>query len=218
MKINTDGILLGAWVNIEEEGMYLDIGAGTGVIAIMLAQRSKGTKIIGVEIDEISAEECSENMMNSPWADRLQVMNTPIQDYARSVSLKFDHIVSNPPFFSGGTFSKSQERNLVKHTIKLPHGELLSSVIRLLDKEGYFSLILPYIEGLRFVELAEQYNLYLVRKCEVSSFSDSPIERLLLTFSKTKKENTAEYLYIREKNLSYSKDYISLTKAYYLKM
>ena len=218
MKINTDGVLLGAWANASQKSRILDIGTGTGVIAIMLAQRSDAKEIVGVEIDALSYEESLQNMKSSAWSQHLFAVHKPIQEYAKTSKKKFDLIVSNPPFFTGGTFSSTQKRTLVKHTIKLPHNELLIAVKLLLELHGEFSLILPYIEGLRFVELAEQYNLYCKKICEVKSFQDSPIERLLLSFQRTKVKVERGTLYIRNRDGSYAEPYKTLTRDFYLKM
>ncbi len=218
MKINTDGVLLGAWVDCENVNSVLDVGTGSGVIAIMLAQRCEADRIEGIEIDKQSYEEASSNMAESPWKNRLSAICQSIQEYAEGAESDYDLIVSNPPFFSGGTLSSTQKRTLVKHTVKLPHSDLLRAAYKLLSKQGQFSVVLPYIEGLRFIELANQYRLYCSRKCEVSSFKDSPVERLLLTFEKEQKELVEESIYIRKNEKDYSEEYVALTRPFYLKM
>ncbi|MCB0650288.1 MAG: methyltransferase [Saprospiraceae bacterium] len=221
MKVGTDGILLGAWANIESADAILDIGSGSGVIALMLAQRNPFAAIQAVEIDEHSFAEASENIRNSPWPGRVQIFHTSIQEFSKSTPDKFDAIVSNPPFFSGGTFSDSQERNNVRHTVKLPHGELLLSVRKLLSEEGRFSLILPYLEGLRFCELAESYNLYCVRSQEVLPKLEKPVERLLMEFRKKKPDScyVEKKLVIQKGEANdWTDDYRNLTNAFYLNM
>lgn len=218
MKVNTDGVLLGAWVDVEGSNRILDIGTGTGVIAIMIAQKAIAEKIVGVEIDKDSYEEAIFNMAASPWSGILSAVHMPVQEFDLANNGTFDLIVSNPPFFSGGTFSSNQSRALVKHTIKLSHGDLLRSVCSLLAKTGAFSLILPYIEGLRFIELAGQYDLHLNKICEVRSYKESPIERLLITLTRKKETVEIKELYIRDSIREYSSQYINLTKEYYLNM
>ena len=218
MKINTDGVLLGAWVNCKQAEKILDIGTGSGVIAMMLAQRSTASRIVGVEIDEASCEEAEMNMKLSPWPLRLSVFKESIQDFTTNANEEFDLVVSNPPFFSGGTLSSTQQRSLVKHTVKLPHSDLLRSAYELMSKEGQFFVVLPYIEGLRFIELAEQYRLYCNHICEVSSFENSPVERLLLSFNKFESEQNKEAIFIRKDSTSFSDSYINLTRDFYLKM
>ena len=146
MKVGTDGVLLGAWAAVKQAQHILDIGTGTGLIAIMLGQRNAKAIIHGVEIDEIAFAQAYGNMDAAPWNDRLKAIHSSIQEFAKTQERKYDHIVRNPPFFSGGTFSNNQDRNSVRHTVKLPHGDLLNAVQKLLSVDGRFSVILPYIE------------------------------------------------------------------------
>ena len=218
MKINTDGVLLGAWCDVDDATSALDIGTGSGVIALMLAQRSNAEEIIGVEIDSSASQEAARNMKSSIWANHLSAVNSSIQDFSDSSEKTFDLIVSNPPFFSGGTLSSTQKRTNVKHTVKLGHSDLLRACYKLLTKKGRFSVVLPHLEGLRFIELAEQSRLYCTRKCEVTSFPGSTTERLLLEFSKTNAKTENDTIAIRDLEGNYSNSYIELTKAFYLKM
>lgn len=219
MKVGTDGVLLGAWADVQNAEKILDIGTGSGVIAIMLAQRAERAEIHAVEVDGASAEQATENMQASPWSERLKVFHTSIQEYARSASGRYQLIVSNPPFFSGGTFSHNQDRNSVRHTIKLPHGDLLSAVRNLLSSEGRFSLVLPYIEGLRFQELARNYNLYCTQVTEVMPKKDKPVERLLMQFERQVKPLVKDSLVIQNENRNeWTEDYVRLAGDFYLKM
>ena len=154
MKVGTDGVLLGAWVDTSNTENILDIGTGTGLIAIMLAQRTQTAQIDAVEIDNHACSQAQANMEASPWNDRLKSIESSIQDFAKLSQTEYDLIVSNPPFFTGGTLSAQNDRNNVRHTVKLPNGELLSSARRLLKKDGRFCVVLPLIEGLRFKELS----------------------------------------------------------------
>lgn len=221
MKVGTDGVLLGAWADVEGAQNILDIGAGTGVIAIMLGQRTKeqSATIHAVEIDPNSAVQAEENMQAAPWNDRLQLFEQSIQDYARATSRRYDLVVSNPPFFSGGTFSQNQDRNDVRHTIKLPHGDLLIAVRTLLTKEGKFCVVLPLIEGMRFKELAAEYHLYCTKVTKVRPKKDKPVERLLLQFEcKVKPEAEDELIIQKEGRNDWTDEYIALTKDFYLNM
>lgn len=221
MKVGTDGILLGAWAEASYAGNILDIGAGSGLIAIMLAQRNLNAKVTAVEIDQTAYLEARDNMQNCPWTDRMQIHHIAVQDFARQSEATFDAIISNPPFFTGGTFSYSQERNMVRHTIKLPHGELLMSVRKLLKPGGKFSLILPYLEGLRFCELAETYNLYCSRRQEVLPKADKPVERLLMEFTKEKPRVCIEEKQLiiqKEARNDWTGDFMDLTREFYLDM
>lgn len=219
MKVGTDGVLLGAWADVDSATTALDIGTGTGLIAMMLAQRSSQLMVKAVEVDELACEQAVVNFTKTPFANRLEVIATSIQDYARSTTDNFDLIVSNPPFFSGGTFSASQERNDVRHTVKLPHGELLQRSRSLLRKTGKLCVILPLIEGLRFQELAPQYGLYCTKVTEVKPKIEKSVERLLMQFERVQSELEKDELVIQhEKRNDWTAEYIELTKAFYLKM
>ncbi|MFM2392915.1 MAG: hypothetical protein RLZZ546_897 [Bacteroidota bacterium] len=218
MKVNTDGVLLGAWAIIKNSKKVLDIGTGTGVIALMIAQRSEQTQILGIDIDENSSIEAQENVSNSPYHDRVEIKHTSIQDYLKTDNDKFDLIISNPPFFTGGTFSANENKANVRHTIKLPHGDLLNSVNQLLDSKGNFGLILPYIEGLRFIELAERSMLYPSHITEVRHRKEKPIERLLINFKKEKttKIHMEELLIMEEDGQTYTESFKKLTQEFYI--
>lgn len=220
MKVGTDGVLLGAWADATEAASILDIGTGTGLIAVMLAQRTENATIQAVEIDEEACSQAKENMANSPWADRLTCVHDSIQNFAKTVDHRFDLIVSNPPFFSGGTFSNSQDKNSVRHTVKLPHGDLLAAVRSLLSPDGKFCMILPQMEGLRFREMAANYGLYCSKLVEVLPRAGKSIERLLLQFELKQKtlEKTQLVIHNGEGSNDWSQAYRGLTEAYYLKL
>lgn len=219
MKVGTDGVLLGAWADVAGIESGLDIGTGSGLIALMLAQRAPGAAIHAVEIDDRSCQQARENAQRSPWAGRLEIHHAAIQDFARRSEEGYDLIVSNPPFFSGGTFSHNQERNSVRHTVKLPHGDLLTAARSLLSSRGRFSVVLPYIEGLRFQELAQSYRLYCNRMTEVRPRPDKPVERLLLEFETVRRSRQQEQLVIQEtESDEWTEEYKALTRDFYLKI
>lgn len=219
MKIGTDGVLLGAWCNINHCNTALDIGTGTGVIAIMLAQRGLA-KIYGVEIDGAACEQANGNMTQSPWANRLTAIHGKIQQVADQFTTSFDLIVSNPPFFSKGTTSPNPDKNLVRHTFSLTHQDLLRISNMLLAENGRLCIILPFQEGINSIEIAKKYKLYCTKITHVKSREDQITERVLLQFEKKEsysKEETELIVYKSKSNL-YTADYINLTKAFYLKM
>jgi len=223
MKIGTDGVLLGAWADVQGAQQILDIGTGTGLIGIMLGQRTKDSqaKIVAVEIEDQAFQQAIENAEKAPWGERVEVVFSAVQDFAKEhqTQEKYDLIVSNPPFFSGGTFSKNQERNSVRHTVKLPHGDLLSAVRSLLAPNGKFSVVLPLIEGMRFQELALDYNLFCTRITKVRPKINKSVARLLLQFEKQEKEAEISELVIqKEGRNNWTAEYIRLTKAFYLNM
>ncbi|MEE9373195.1 MAG: methyltransferase [Saprospiraceae bacterium] len=219
MKVGTDGILLGAWCDVKRAKKALDIGTGSGLISLMIVQRNEAAIIDGVEIDETSYNQAKRNFMDSDWHKRLNIVNSSIQDFSAESKGNYNLIVCNPPFFSGGTLSSYQNKNYVRHTIKLSHQDLLKSARKLLSSKGIFCVILPLIEGLRFVEMAETYGMYCNRKTSVFSKKGRPVERLLLEFSKEKKDLLEDNLVIYKKeNDEWTLDFIQLTREFYLKM
>ncbi len=218
MKVNTDSILLSAWVQVEGCRSILDIGTGTGLIALMMAQRNEKAKIDAVEIDKISHDEAVQNFIASKWSNRLKAFHQPIQEFKEEV--EYDLIICNPPFFTGGTLSENQNRNNVRHTLKLPNNELLSVVRNQLNISGLFAVVLPYIEGLRFIEMAKKFGFCLHRKTEVISRKGMPVERLLIEFGRKKceeLETSTITIYEDQETQQYSPAYIHLTKDFYLK-
>ncbi len=220
MKVGTDGILLGAWSDTTGAANVLDIGTGTGLIAIMVAQRAPGATIHAVEIDDEACNQAMENMRNAPWADHLTCFHTAVQDFAKQTRQRYDLIVSNPPFFSGGTFSSSQDKTSVRHTVKLPHGDLLSAVRPLLAPDGRFCVILPQMEGLRFREMAVNYGIFCSRMVEILPKPGKSVERLLLQFELNTKPMEKSQLMIRDGDGAddWTPAFRELTGAYYLNL
>lgn len=217
MKVNTDAVLLGAWApRVFGSGRILDIGTGTGVIALMLAQQNPEASVIGVEIDEKSGNEAKYNAKSSVFSDRVRIVIDSIQHYVTVSEEQFDLIVTNPPFFSGGTHSTNENKLHVRHSVKLPHNDLIRAVNHLLKKDGVFSLILPYIEGLRFVELAAIAGLNLIKRTEVYSKEGKSPERLLMSFSRLYGQLEVDSLSIRDRNNVYTREYKQLTQDFYL--
>ncbi len=218
MKIGTDGVLLGAWFDAANASSILDIGTGTGVIAIMAGQRNEVAKVHAVEIEDKAYEQAKNNMETANWSDRLEIFHSSIQDYCKTCTSKYDVILSNPPFFSGGTLSASNERNSFRHTVKLPNGDLLRAAQTLLTPAGKFCVILPFMEGLRFKERAMSYKLFCTRMTKVKAVADGRTERVLLQFELTDKPLVEDKLTIAIKERDFTDEYINLTKDFYLKM
>ncbi len=214
MKVGTDGVLLGAWAECEGARRILDIGTGTGVIALQMAQRNPTAQVQAVEIDEIAAKRARANFDNSPWAERLEVEQTPVQEF--SPAERFDLIISNPPYFIDSLLPPDAKRSTARHTHDLTFGELDRAACRLLAESGRFALILPEPE---FERYTEQSQLHLVRRCNVHSVEGGAIKRVMGEFSKYKPAKIEiESLAIEvERRGEFSADYRALTKDFYLK-
>jgi tRNA1Val (adenine37-N6)-methyltransferase len=218
MKVGTDGVLVGAWVALDCVSKALDIGTGTGVISLILAQRlNEHPEIHAIDVDEKAILQASNNFKDSPWPEKFVIHHSSIQEFAMTSNEKFDLIISNPPFFTGGMLSENNDRNDVRHTIKLPHGDLLLAVSKLLKPSGSLAIILPYLQGLRFIEISESYRLYPFRIAEVKSRMDKTIERLLIQFRRDKSTVDQTEIIIHAEGDEFTKVYQALTSDFYLK-
>ncbi len=215
MKVGTDGVLLGAWADVGEAKSILDVGTGTGLIAIMLAQRSDAA-IDAVEVDSMSALQAKENVSNSSWASRITVENKSFQEFSSECSFRYDLIVSNPPYFINSHKSPSEGRSLARHTDELPYDDLLKGINALLSSKGRFAGIFPYVEGNIFIAKAATYGLYCNKKVNVLGKRKGTIKRLLLEFSCIKEPLTERSLAIRCDQEGYAPEYKQLTKDFYL--
>ena len=222
-RVGTDSILLGAWC-VLPDGVkkMLDIGAGTGVIALILAQKSEHfpTKptILGVEIDEKSAQCAQSNFEHSPWPTRLMVQQQPFQSfYVKQAAGSFDFVVSNPPFFTKGVLAPEKNRAQARHTVDLNFETLLTGVQHLLSGSGVFAVVLPFEAGFDFCEMAAQRGLYFNRMTEVRTLEGRKPERVLLEFSKKSNFQEKSNLILMEKHKVYSWQYWELASELYLK-
>jgi tRNA1Val (adenine37-N6)-methyltransferase len=222
MKIGTDGVLLGAWCTVDTyPDSILDIGAGTGVIALMLAQRSDAMTIDAVEVDADGYEQTVENFEKSDWGDRLYCYNATFQEFADEIAAeeeRYDLIVSNPPFYTDEYETNNEARNKARFTTSLSFEELNLGVSKILSLLGKYVVIIPFKEEDSFINLAKQHNLFLNRVCRVQGNKLSEIKRSLLEFSFSKTEIKTEHLIIENARHQYTKEYIELTKDFYLKM
>lgn len=179
MKVGTDGVLLGAWAGVRStDRRILDIGTGTGLIAVMLAQRAAEAEITGVDIDDVT--EARENGDASPWGDRLHFVQQPIQQFRPAE--RYDLIVSNPPFYVDALVCPDLGRTTARHTVHLSYEELLDAVVRLLSPGGRFAVVLPTPEAERFRRLAARH-LRLDRLTTVRTTPRRPVKRVLMEFS-----------------------------------
>ena len=215
MKVGTDAILLGTWTSIGKAQTILDIGTGSGIIALMLAQRSSSNvSIIGIEPDQDSFEQASGNIKTSPWSSRMQVSNLRLQDLEDDH--KFDLIVSNPPFFSVGAQPPATQRKHARHTGALTHEELVLKSVRLLRPYGRLSLVLPTREGEGLITYAEKINLHCSRICTVKTRPHKPVERILIEFSTYPTSQDREEFLLELEDGKRTAAYHSLVSNFYL--
>jgi tRNA1Val (adenine37-N6)-methyltransferase len=213
-RVGTDGVLLGAWVNLGSASHILDIGTGTGVIALMLAQRSDA-KITGIDSDQEAFRIARQNAEESPWKERIRIMETSLQDFYTEA--RFDLAVCNPPFFENSLKPPTSHRQQQRHTDTLPQDQLIENVTQLLTPTGRLAVVLPTAEGNRFRGLAKTFNLYLHRSCAVFSKMDKPQERWLLEFGFTPMVNTNDtQLIIIDSAGQWTDEYRALTRDFYL--
>ena len=215
MKVGIDGILLGAWADVSDCNSILDIGTGTGLIALMLAQRSQA-RITAIEIEKNAAEEAIENVAASPWKKRVDVQNVSLQKFAAESNQRFDLIVSNPPFFQNSLKAGNENRSLARHTDSLPYKTLVEITSALLTEEGRCAFIFPEL-ALEEIEILVQLNqLYLKRITTVAPNEKKTVNRILVEMSKKENSTQADSLQIYNNDGSWNAYFKTLTCDYYL--
>jgi tRNA1Val (adenine37-N6)-methyltransferase len=216
MKVGTDGVLLGAWVDLTNTGSILDIGTGTGVIALMLAQRTPSSvHIDAVELNPDACVDAQENFSQAPWTDRLHLYTQAIQTFTPEKT--YDLIVSNPPYFINSYKPTNLHRTTARHTKQLSFEELLSAVLRLLNVSGRFAVVLPVTEGQAFEKLALDNGLSCIRKWSFRTRENKPVERLLMEFSRHNQPFETGEILLYESGENWSDEYKNLMKEFYLK-
>lgn len=215
MKIGTDGVLIGAWAHTENPGKILDIGTGTGLIALILAQRFSDAQLTGIEIDKNAFEEAQFNVSESKFSKRISIKYTSLQNFVTHE--KFDLIVSNPPFFEL-THKETSARNKARQQSDLTFEELIHYTEKLLTPDGKLAIIIPFESETYFTNLASKSNLFPEKITHVKGNENAPFKRSLLLFSRTKSAVQTNELIIEIFRNVYTKEYISLTKDFYLKM
>jgi tRNA1Val (adenine37-N6)-methyltransferase len=215
-KVGTDGVLLGASADITGVSSILDIGSGTGLISIMLAQRCDAA-ITAIEPDYESFIQTCENASRCDWHSRIEVVNIDLQNF-NSDEGKFDLIVTNPPYFYGSLKSPDPRKSAARHNDSLTTKELLEGVIKFLNENGCLHLIMPYVEGNVFIAEAHKFGLYCNSILKIRPLPTAEIRRLILTFSRLQKKPVEKFLTIEHgKRHEFTEEYINLTKDFYLK-
>ncbi len=224
MKVGTDGVLLGAWCGVSaSDRRALDIGTGTGLIALMLAQRGEHNPLTvdAVEIDADSAAEAKANIAASPWPDSVVVHACPVQHFAAATDRSYDLIVSNPPFFSDSLLPPDSARTAARHTVSLGYADLLRTASSLLAEDGRFCVVIPYEHLNGFLELSERQNLMASRLARVIPKPGAPPKRALIELVRRNQAPTAPHEDELPVELGgrheYSPEYVALTADFYLK-
>ncbi|WP_240723642.1 tRNA1(Val) (adenine(37)-N6)-methyltransferase [Flavobacterium sp. J27] len=219
MKIGTDAVLLGSWTPlINNPYAILDIGAGTGVLALMLAQRSSAEQIDAIEIDDDAFEQATENFEASPWNDRLFCFHAGLDEFMEEPEDEYDLIISNPPFYTEDHKTSNTKRDLARFEDALPFEDLIEAADLLLSENGVFSIIIPYKEENRFLTLAASFELYPLQITRVKGTPTTEIKRSLLAFSRIQQTPLIDELTIEISRHEYTLEYINLTQDFYLKM
>ena len=221
MKIGSDGVLLGAWCPTDNQTFsVLDIGAGTGVLSLMLAQRSNAEQIDAIEIDENAFEQCVENFENSPWNDRLYCYHAALDEFVEEMEdQEYDLIISNPPFYFEDYKTDNSQRDLARFQDALPFDDLVKAIQLLLSENGIFAVIIPFKEEEKFIDLCLKAGLYPVKVTRVKGTPTAEIKRSLLAFKRYELSVlTADELVIEIARHQYTKEYIALCQDFYLKM
>lgn len=218
MKIGTDAVLLGAWAPCATETRILDIGTGSGILALMMAQRNPGVPVDAVEIDDEAAASAARNARLSPWNGNINVINSSLQLFAPGKQHGYSLIICNPPFFTNALKAPDRARNTARHNDSLPVNELLDISGRLLSEKGKAVFIMPAADIDNWLSLAAIYNLYLTHRTLVRSYTEREPHRALLAFSNTPQPETIEdEICIYSARNIYSAEYRSLTRDFYLK-
>jgi tRNA1Val (adenine37-N6)-methyltransferase len=220
MKIGTDGVLLGAWTPLDNNPYrILDIGTGTGIIALMLAQKSLAEQIDALEIDEDAYEQSVDNFENSPWSDRLFCFHAGLDEFVEEPEDEYDLIVSNPPFYPEDYKSNDGKRDLARFQDAMPFEDLIEAAALLLSENGIFCVIIPFKEEAFFLNLAKEYELYPLKITRVQGTPTTEIKRSLLAFDRNQNNIIeTDTLIIETARHIYTPEYIELTKDFYLKM
>lgn len=215
LKVGTDGVVLGAWANVEGAKRILDIGTGTGLLALMAAQRNPIAQVDAIEIDDASADQAKENVAASPWADRIRVHRMDVRKM-RSTE-KYDLIICNPPFYAGEMASPDERAGVAKHSGELSFSDLAQAVLDHLSDHGKFACIIPINREKELIGVLSDLAIYPSRRCELRYLEDRPAKRLLLEFDRKGTEVKEELLIVEHQPGEFTLQYKYMLKDFLLK-
>jgi tRNA1Val (adenine37-N6)-methyltransferase len=215
LKVGTDGVILGAWADVAGAERVLDIGTGTGLLALMVAQRNEGAQVDAVDIDDASAEQATENVAASPWSDRVRVHRMDVR--RMKSDRKYDLIICNPPFYAGEMASPDPRAGLARHSGELSFEELVEQVDEHLADHGRFACIIPMNREVELAAAFAQRSIHPARRCEVKYLEDRPPKRLLLEFGRGRKDFDPELLVVEHRPGEFTLQYKYLLKDFLLK-
>jgi len=215
MKVNTDGVLLGAWADAEGAETILDIGTGTGVIALMMAQRNVAATIDAIDIDADAYAQAGENFRSSTWSARLCAHHAALQVYFPEK--KYDLVISNPPYFVDDYKTGDHQKDIAKHGISLSYQELIAGIVRLLSERGKAAIVLPVFNLQLFESMALGQKLSIVKCTEVTAVEGKPPYLALIQIGRQQKELTKDRIVIQNEEGLFTPQYKALTRDFYLK-
>jgi tRNA1Val (adenine37-N6)-methyltransferase len=217
MKVGTDGVLLGAWVPVDNANKVLDIGCGSGLIAMMIAQRSASDVLIdGVELEPAAAQQANSNVELSPWAARIHIYEQDVHQFAENHAHQYDLIVSNPPYFAPAVACRNEARDTARYTGSLTHLALLNCAENLITDDGMFCVVLPHELGVALVRLAGQQGWFIRGQVDVRDRPGKPLHRMLLKLSRQPGDTTHQKLDLRRSEEVYSPEFCQLISEFYL--
>lgn len=215
MKVSTDACILGAWTSIDNDvKSVLDIGMGTGLLSLMLAQRNRQIQIDGIEIDATAYTQANENIQSSAWADRIKVHQGNVNNI--SLAKKYDLIICNPPFFNKSLLGPNEQRNAARHTISLSYEQLLAAIEKNLAAEGDAFILLPYVEGKELEALLINNGWHVNNRLHIHPRVNAAPNRIIIACSKRENKKGIEELYIKDESNNYTERFKELMSPYYL--
>lgn len=210
-RVGTDGVLLGALAGVEKASRVLEIGTGTGLISLMLAQRNRTASFLGLDINGEAAALTKSNFENSPYHSRLAHLHQDLKMF--ETREKFSFIVSNPPYFEE---SGSEKDKIARQTVELNFRQLIEASVKFLAEDGILSVIIPAEAGEEFIRMADENRLFLIRRINIQGIENSKVKRLILEFSLTERPLSESAFIIEKSPRQYSDQYLELTKEFHV--